>query len=782
MIEKYIVRINVDFKNLTYTGNETIIGDFSKGEILNFEGLEIIDISGFVDNKPHINGNEIIIEKDSSMEIDIKFNGKISEKSLMGIHKSTYDGGYIITTQMEPNGARSVFPCADKPSAKASFKFEVEVNDDLEVISNTLPESAERNKGHSFFSFKETPKMSTYLIYIGIGKFERIKEKYNGRELSVITTPGKSEQGKYALDLLKKIIDKYEEYYEIKYPLEKMDLIAIPQFGAGAMENWGAITFREIAILLNDSVSFSFRKEIGKTLSHEMAHQWFGNLVTMEWWDDLWLNESFATFVGNKILNSIESNWHLWEEFLVESTLPSMKKDSLLNTHPIRVPVKDPAEIAEIFDSISYGKGASVLRMIEHFIGEEKFRTGVINYLREHSYGNARGEDLWDSLSKSGGVNIDKVMKTWLEKEGHPYLELKEVNGRIKLIQHRFSYLDNEDEFLWSIPVFYLGDSAEKGILMESKEMFLPEDAKLILNPSGIGYYRVLYPPGTLKNLFSRESTQEFKTRVIDDSFSFLMASKIKIEDFIDLLNYMKEDNDYLLVNIIIDLLQRLIFVLDSIKVKDFARRYMLQKLEFFKESNDENSSVIIEKIYTILPIIDEKFRKNIYRKYLEYKNIPAEERTGILIAASIEGFNVEKMIDEIYDPENDMEQVRRMISITMTHDPDLFLKFIDSAKDRPELRGNLLYSLMFATRNPALRKVLWDWTIKNYEAVYDIYKGSGSISFFIEDLISLGGIGNRERVEYFISNIKIAEAERAIKNGKEYLDIYERLIRNSQS
>ncbi|MGC8546604.1 MAG: M1 family metallopeptidase [Thermoplasmata archaeon] len=782
MIEKYIVRMIVDFKNLNYKGYETISGDFTNGENLDFEGLEIDEISGFIDNKPKIENNKIIIEKDSSREIKIKFTGKISEKSLMGIHKSTYDGGYIVTTQMEPTGARSVFPCVDKPSAKAVFKLEVEVNDDLEVISNTPPETAERSEKSSFFSFKETPKMSTYLIYLGIGKFERIKEKYKGRELSVVTTPGKSQQGKFALELLKKIMDEYEKYYEIKYPLEKMDLIAVPQFGAGAMENWGAITFREIAILLNESVSFSFKKEIGKTLSHEMAHQWFGNLVTMDWWDDLWLNESFATFVGNKILDSLERNWHLWEEFLVESTLPSMKKDSLLNTHPIRVPVRDPAEIAEIFDSISYGKGASVLRMIEHFIGEEKFRKGVIEYLKKHSYGNAKGEDLWNSLSVSGGLNIDRIMKTWLEKEGHPYLEVKRENEHIKIVQHRFSYLDNHDNFIWSVPIFYEKNEKEENILMDSREIYLPYSDKFIINPRGIGYYRVLYSDEILKNLFTQNKGQEFKTRLIDDSYAFLLASKINIKDFINFLNYVKIDNNYLLVNIIIDLIQRLISILDNEEINDFSRKYLNEKLQFFRESKDENSSVIVEKIYTILPIIDENFRKKIYRQYQEYEKIPAEERTGVLIAASIEGFKLEKIVDEINKPLNDMEQVRRMVSITMTRDSNIFFRFIDDAKDKPELRGNLLYSLIYATRNPVLRRDLWDWTIRNYDAIYDIYKGSGSISFFIEDLIAIGGIGNRDKVEYFISNIKIPEAERAVKNGQEYLQIYERLIGNSQS
>jgi Aminopeptidase N len=268
--------------------------------------------------------------------------------------------------------------------------------------------------------------MSTYLFYLGIGKFQTISRKNKDRFLYLATSPGKAREGKFSLNLLSKLFTKYEAYYKIPFPLPKMHLVALPQFGAGAMENWGAITFREIALLVNNSTSFRFKKQVAYVVSHEFAHQWFGDLVTMKWWDDLWLNESFATFVGYKILAKVHKDWNLWEDFQREETLPSMRKDGLLTTHPIRVEVKDPYEISEIFDDISYGKGASILRMTEQFIGEGKYREGIYQYLKGHEYSNASGEDLWSSLTNASRVDVSSLMKSWLEKAGFPLVIVKE--------------------------------------------------------------------------------------------------------------------------------------------------------------------------------------------------------------------------------------------------------------------------------------------------------------------------------------------------------------------
>ncbi|MCL4413097.1 MAG: M1 family metallopeptidase [Candidatus Thermoplasmatota archaeon] len=779
MITKYNINLDVDFKGLSYTGLETISGEFVNGIDLDFDGLNIMKVFGGTNNLQYeIKEGKLKIGKTSLNEITIEFGGRISEKSLMGIHKSTYGDGYIVTTQMEPTGARSVFPCVDNPSAKANFNLEIKVNDDVEVISNTSPLKAERGERSSHFIFKETPKMSTYLIYIGIGKFERIKKNHHGKELSVVTTPGKSEQGRYALDLLAKIMDEYEEYYEIKYPLDKMDLIAVPQFGAGAMENWGAITFREFALLVNESTSLSFKKEVGKTLSHEMAHQWFGNLVTMEWWDDLWLNESFATFVGNKILGRIENGWKVWEEFLSESTLPSMKKDSLLSTHPIRVKVNEPSQIAEIFDSISYGKGASILRMIEDFMGEDNFRKGVIKYLKDHAYSNAKAEDLWNSLAETSEYDIVKIMKTWLEKGGLPYLTIEKKNGKMIARQKKFTLLDNNDDFLWEIPLVVSTGEGKKKLLLNEETLSLPSTGNLLINPNGTGYFRVLYSKEVEDELLNSLTTPEHETRLIDDFYAFLQAGKIDLADFMKALESIRRSDEYSVIFRTVDILENSNEIIEDARLRNFIQEYATEKLEVVKKSKDENSLVLKEKLFNLLAEVDESFRRRNSPRVKDYGAVSPEEKSAVLISAAKEGCCVDKINELIENPTNDLDQIRAMVGMSQLRNGQELKEFLSNSLLRNELRGNLLYSLIYSTRNKEFRRYIWDWMDENIESVYGIYKGSGSISFLIEDLIAIAGIGNALRVQEFISKVDIPEGKRAMNNGLERLEINERLIK----
>src|SRR3989344_5388500 len=276
------------------------------------------------------------------IEINIEFSGIISE-DLAGIYKSTYEHKgkkeYLITTQCEA------------PYAKKILKF------------------------------KTTPKMSTYLLYLGIGNFEFIEDNYKQVELRIITTPGKTKDAKFALQYTKRYLEYFEKYSEIPYPLEKLDLLAIPDFGAGAMENWGAITFRELLLLVNEKTSENIKKRVAEVIAHELWHQWSGNLVTMNWWNDLWLNESFANYMAYKAVDHYNPEWKIWDDYLSEEFASGLFKDTLKTTHSIKVKVNKVQEIEEIFDEISYSKGGSVLRMLDNYMGEESFIKGVSNYL-----------------------------------------------------------------------------------------------------------------------------------------------------------------------------------------------------------------------------------------------------------------------------------------------------------------------------------------------------------------------------------------------------------------
>ncbi len=780
-IGSYDLKFSFKFKELKYECIEIVKGKFSGTVEFNADNLKVNSIS--VDGRNSsfsVNEKKLLIGPVDGSEITINFSGTVSETSLMGIHDAKYETGHIITTQMEPTGARSVFPCIDEPAAKAKFKVEISVDDEVEAIFNTRPVLREVGNGRAHFVFEETPAMSTYLIYIGIGKFDVISKKSKDRVLYVATSPGKAKEGKFSLNLLSKLFTKYEAYYKIKFPLPKMHLVALPQFGAGAMENWGAITFREIALLVNNSVSFRSKKEIAYVVSHEFAHQWFGDLVTMKWWDDLWLNESFATFVGFKILSKVHKDWNLWEDFQREETLSSMRKDGLLTTHPIRVEVKDPDEISEIFDDISYGKGASILRMTEQFIGERKYREGIYQYLKNHEYSNASGEDLWTSLSEASKIDVSSLMKSWLEKGGLPLLRVREENGDLVLNQQKFSYLTNEDPYLWQVPVF-LERSGKRGkILLKKKEKKIKNAGGLSINPNGEGYYRVLFEGNLTDRMLSESPSSEFVMKLIDDYYAFLLSGTIDLQQFLSIADKVKKRNEYSIVLRLAEIFAELTNILESTSLNEIVVNYLREKLVVFKDTQEENSKVILERILTELAFNDKEFRSSEKLKINDYSKVPPEERTAVLLSASMDQFNKEILWNMLKAPENDMESIRVMNALTHSPKNEEVSQFLDYVRSIPVYRGNFIYSMFSAISNKAYRKELWRWTSANLDGVREIFVGSSTVSRYIEELIAVGGIGNRNIVDEFLSKEKVPEAARAIKNGLERLQINEKLVQRT--
>ena len=396
----YDLLFEPDLANFTFKGTTKIKIKLKKPSsqiTLNSSELKIKNAKIIHNNKTH-NAKIGVNEKEETLSlktsepiskeatIEIEFEGILNDK-LSGFYRSKYMQNekekYLATTQFEAPYARQAFPCFDQPDKKAVFSVSLLIQKDLKAISNMPIVSETKKENKKLVKFEETPQMSTYLLYMGVGDFEFIESKLRDIKIRIVTLPGKSKEGKFALELTKKFLSYFEKYSKIPYPLPKLDMIAIPDFNAGAMENWGAITFREILLLFNpEKTSLPVKKRIAEVIAHELWHQWSGNLVTMKWWNDLWLNESFATYMAYKAVDNYFPEWHMWEDFVSDSTGGAMDADMLKTTHPIAVKVSSPNEIEEIFDEISYGKGGSVLRMIESYLGEETFRTGVSNYLK----------------------------------------------------------------------------------------------------------------------------------------------------------------------------------------------------------------------------------------------------------------------------------------------------------------------------------------------------------------------------------------------------------------
>ena len=452
----------------------------------------------------------IILENQKNIqgdiEIHIEFTGKITD-DLAGIYRSTYEHKgrkeYLITTQCEAPYARRIFPCFDEPGKKATFDISVVIEKHLEAISNMSIKSEQIEKSKKTVQFKTTPKMSTYLFYLGIGDFEFAEDKYKDTIIRVVTTPGKTKNAKFALEHAKKYLEYFENYSEIHYPLEKLDLIAVPDFTVAGMENWGAITFRELILLIDEEKSSISRKRIAaEVISHELWHQWSGDLVTMEWWNDLWLNESFANYMAFKAVTHYNPEWKMWDDYLSGDLALGLFKDSLRNTHPIEVAVNSPEEIDELFDEISYQKGGSVLRMLDNYMGEESFRIGVSNYLKKYSYSNATASDLWNCLDEvSKNKKIKELMKIWISQPGYPLVSIEKVKTGIKMSQER---CNKSTDQTWPIPISICTEEICHNILLEKKNEIYPIKENYIkANHEQLGFYRTKYSKDLLNNLGS---------------------------------------------------------------------------------------------------------------------------------------------------------------------------------------------------------------------------------------------------------------------------------------
>jgi len=449
-----------------------------------------VHISGAGGSSPFLPGDYALF---------IVFSGVLDD-SLSGLYRSRYTDAngataWCATTQFEAPYARKAFPCFDEPRFKATFSVSIDIPSDMVGISNMPVTSEDVSGSRKTVRFGRSPRMSTYLLYIGAGAFSFIEQTHGGRMYRAYGLGGKTPQLSFALSFAIKALAFFEEYTGIPYPLPKLDLIAVPDFAAGAMENWGAVTFREALLFCDESVtSFARKKRIADIISHELWHQWSGNLVTMQWWDDLWLNEAFATFISYKAVDHFHPDWNMWDAFVGGRTRGAFEMDMLSSTHPIAVPVETANQIEEIFDSISYGKGASVLRMIEAYIGNDAFRRGVSAYLNLFAYKNATAVDLWNILEGHSGKPVRDILSAWVTTPGFPLITVSQNGKTFTLKQERFGSGTTTAGTLWPVPLTYFRGSSSFSELMTGAEHVLPVSGDTIkCNVNQTGFYRVLY-------------------------------------------------------------------------------------------------------------------------------------------------------------------------------------------------------------------------------------------------------------------------------------------------
>ncbi len=442
----------------------------------------------------------------------LRFRGRL-QRGLRGLYKVADGHRVYALTQFEPADARRAFPCFDEPAMKATFEVTLTVPADLDALSNGAAlETRGLPSGHKRIRFAETPVLSTYLVAFVVGELAAVTGQVGAVPVRVLAVPGKEHLGALALEMACAFLPILEGYFGIPYPYGKLDLVAAPDFEAGAMENAGAILFRESLLLLDgQTASLDAQRGVAITVAHEMAHQWFGNLVTMEWWDDLWLNEAFATWMEFRVVDVWRPGWQLWTDFERMKATP-LHLDSLQSTRPIQAAVRSPEQANEMFDGITYNKGAAVLRMFEIFLGEDVFREGVRGYLKAHAGQNAQASALWAALAQASGQPVAALAKSWFERPGYPLLSIAVEGSRARVSQRRFFAKAGYTEAAapWALPLALVSRDAKTGQLVRVTKLLEAAEGELTLpgplvfgNAQGSGFYRVAYDPAALGQLLA---------------------------------------------------------------------------------------------------------------------------------------------------------------------------------------------------------------------------------------------------------------------------------------
>ncbi len=615
---EYDIQLKPDLENFTFEGVETITLSILKAtKILTLHCKEIeietaridevfakisydekSETATFVFPKNLEASLPLGSEASKLIKLTIFFKGILNDK-MRGFYRSRYMSSgkecYMATTQFEATDARRAFPCFDEPTQKSIFCVSLIVPRGKTAISNTLPVSVlEHESGYEIIKFSPTPKMSTYLLAFIVGDFEYVESKTkNGVQVRVFTTPGKKHQAKFALECAVKTLEFYDEYFDIPYPLPILDMIAIPDFTSGAMENWGAITYRESALLVDEDHSSLVNKQwVALVIAHEIAHQWFGNLVTMEWWTHLWLNEGFASYIEYLAVDKLFPKWDIWTQFSTNELGTALRLDALINTHPIEIEVRHPDEIGEIFDEVSYSKGASIIRMLADYLGEKDFRAGLRYYLKKHSYKNTETIHLWQAFEKVSKKPVARMMRNWTSKPGYPVVKAEMIKGKIHFSQSRFfaspiSAKKAKDKTKWKFPLNF---------------------KKNKVNFGEAGFYRTAYSRELLQKLKIPVEKKLLSARdrlgIIRDLFALAEAGTIPTTDALEFLPAYKNEDNYSVWLELAMGLGRLEALLSKTKVKSKLDKLTLslfsplaKKLSWQKKKDEVHTHTLLRSL-----------------------------------------------------------------------------------------------------------------------------------------------------------------------------------------
>ncbi|HUO05585.1 MAG TPA: M1 family metallopeptidase [Candidatus Binataceae bacterium] len=813
--KRYDIRLAPDLKAFTFDGEEKIevaVNQATADVLLNALDLEIGAVTAERDGKS-IAGKATLNEKlerahlkfsepltPGKWTLKIAFKGILNDK-LHGFYRSQYKdtagkSHTVAATQFESTDARRSFPCWDEPELKASYKMTLAIDESLVAVSNGGIESERKlGGGKKEIVFKETIVMSTYLVAVIVGEFEATPPVDAGTPLRIVHVPGKAGLTPWAKQIGAFSVRFFADYYGIGYPGDKLDLIAIPDFASGAMENLGAITFRETALLADEKAASRAELErIADVVAHEIAHMWFGDLVTMRWWNGIWLNEAFATFMEMLAVDAWKPSWKRWESFGL-SRAGAMVIDGLRSTRSIEFPVNSPEDCRAMFDTLTYEKGASVLRMLEQYLKPEVFREGIRRYLKKHQFNNTETSDLWDALEDASREPVRKVMDSWIFQPGFPMVDAKlAADGRrIVLSQRRFFYLPETNNQTWQVPVMIRaktakGVSTHRALLTGNQvEVELPDKPEwVLLNEGGHGYYRVHYSPELLaalaKNLDALEPIERFG--LVSDTWAAAVAGMAPFSEFLKLARLFTGETDLNVWRALINPFNYLDLIVAEADrpALSAALRAIVgpahQRLGW--EAKPGDSELVRQLRGTIIGALgtlggDPDVQSRARELYARFESEPASADRDLMpalvgiLAYTGDSARYEDFKKRFKSPRTPQEEQRYLFSLAGFRDLGLLKKTMEMTLDGQVRTQNAPYLLHSLLLNPVSRYQAWDFMRSHWDEIVSKYPDS-ALPRMCEAIVAL--VDREDEAKKFFAEHRVRIGAKLIDQHLERLSV----------
>ena len=771
--EHYDLFLDLSRETKTFSGKVTVTGQAKNDRIsLHQKDLEIASVEVASQARPFTVDHEnealhIELAEVDQVEVVIAFSGKITD-NMTGIYPSYYtvDGvkKEVLSTQFESHFAREAFPCVDEPEAKATFDLALRFDQaEGELALSNMPEiDVENRKATGIWKFETTPRMSSYLLAFVAGDLQGVTAKTkNGTLVGVYSTKAHPLSNlDFSLDIAVRSIEFYEDYYGVKYPIPQSLHIALPDFSAGAMENWGLVTYREVYLVVDENSTFASRQQVALVIAHELAHQWFGNLVTMKWWDDLWLNESFANMMEYVCVDAIEPTWNIFEDFQTGGVPAALKRDATDGVQSVHVEVKHPDEINTLFDgAIVYAKGSRLMHMLRRWLGDADFAKGLHAYFEKHQYGNTIGRDLWNALGQASGRDVAAFMDSWLEQPGYPVLTVKVENDVLKISQKQFFIGEHEDKNrLWVVPL----NSNWKGLpdTLETESIEIPGYAALLaenegalrLNTENTAHYITDYQGDLLDAVLADLETLDntSKLQIVQERRLLAEAGHISYADLLPVLDKLAKEESYLVVSAVSQVISALERFIDEGAETEKAFNTLVAKLAChnydrlgFEAKDGESDEDELVRQLTISMMIrsnDAEASQVASQIFAAHKDnlagLPAAIRAQVLIN-EMKHHETKDLVAtylDLYTHATDAVFKRQLAgALAYSTDADNIQTLIGSWKDKFVVKPQDLSSwYLHFLGHQATQETVWVWARENWDWIKAALGGDMSFDSFV--------------------------------------------------